>query len=131
MAKEKIIVPGGIHEYIAKFPAEIQEKLRELQAAIEQVSPNAIETVSYFQIPGYSYPGYDYNGMFAWFSFSKPYVRLHVRPPVINNHKDELQNFNKTEAIVSFPVNEKLPTLLIKKLVKASIQVMKEKKGEK
>jgi drug/metabolite transporter (DMT)-like permease len=39
--------------------------------------------------------------MFAWFSFKKPNVRLHVRPPVIKEHKKELvgiiicYNYNK------------------------------------
>lgn len=127
MAKDKIIIPGGIEEYIKKYPKEVQLKLKEIKDAIEEVSPGAIQTVSYFQIPGYSYPGHDYNGMFAWFSFSKPFVRLHVRPPVLENHQKELKNFVTTNAIISFPEEEKLPVEVIKKLVKDSIQVMKSK----
>lgn len=130
MAKEKIIIPGGIDEYIEKHPDEVQVKLKEIRSAIEDVSSGAIQTVSYFQIPGYSYPGFDYNGMFAWFSFKKPYVRLHVRPPVLENHKEELKNFVKTDAILSFSMKEKLPVELIKKLVKESMQIMREKRVE-
>lgn len=130
MANDKVIVSGGIDEYIEKQPKEAQEKLMEIRAAIETVSDGAIQTVSYFQIPGYSYPGFDYNGMFAWFSFKKPYIRLHVRPPVLENHKEELQKFVTTDAIVSFDVSEELPIPLIKKLVKSSIQVMKDKKED-
>ena len=80
-----------------------------------------------FEIPGYSYAGYDYNGMFAWFSFKKPNVRLHVRPPVIQEHKKELEGFTTTTSIVSFPINKEIPMPLVKKLVKASIKVMKDK----
>jgi len=127
MAKNKIIVAGGVDEYIEKYPINVQAKLKEIRAVVEEVSPGAIQTVSYFQIPGYSYPGYDYNGMFAWFSFKEPHVRLHVRPPVINNHQEDLKNFSTTDSIVSFPLNEKLPLEIIKKLVLDSIQVMKEK----
>jgi len=130
MAKDKVIVPGGIDEYIAKCPEEVQEKLKEIRKAIESVSDGAVQTVSYFQLPGYSYPGYDYNGMFAWFSFKTPFIRLHVRPPAIENHQNELKDFVTTDAIVSFPMDEKLPVELIKKLVKDSIQIMKDKKGE-
>jgi uncharacterized protein YdhG (YjbR/CyaY superfamily) len=126
MATEKVIVPGGVDEYIANYPSDVQVKLKEIRGAIEAVSEGAIQTVSYFSIPGYSYPGFDYNGMFAWFSFKKPYIRLHVRPPVLENHKEELKNFIKTNAILSFPMDEKLPLQLIKKLVKSSIQIMKE-----
>ena len=84
-----------------------------------------IETVSYFGIPGYSYEGYDYNGMFAWFSFKDPFVRLHVRPPAIVRHKDALERHRTTKAVVSFPVEKPIPKALVRKLVKASWQSMK------
>ena len=77
--------------------------------------------------PGYSYEGYDYDGMFAWFSFKKPNVRLHVRPPVIQEHKKELAGYAKTKSIVSFPVDKEISIPLVKKLVKASLKVMKDK----
>ena len=67
-----------------------------------QRGSGSIETVSYFEMPGYSYEGYDYNGMFAWFSFKAPYVRLHVRPPVLDDHKKHLGDYPTTRAIISF-----------------------------
>lgn len=63
--------------------------------------PGSIENVSYFKMPGYSYEGYDYNGMFAWFSFKKPDVRLHVRPPAIQRQpKKDLAAYATTKALV-------------------------------
>jgi len=88
------IVPGGVDEYIASQPALVQERLKQIRALIVSCARNSIETVSYFQIPGYSLPHYDYNGMFAWFSF------------------------------VSFPVKKELPEELILSLVKASLLEM-------
>jgi len=81
--------------------------------------------VSYFQIPGYSYPGYDYNGMFAWFSYKQPNVRLHVRPPVLQDHEGDLGGYVTTKSIVSFPLAEEVPIALVKLLVQASIEEMK------
>jgi uncharacterized protein YdhG (YjbR/CyaY superfamily) len=121
------IEPGGVEQYIAKHPKEVQDKLNEIRSAIQEAAPGSTETVSYFQMPGYFYKGYDYNGMFAWFSFKKPNVRLHVRPQVIEDYKEELTDYTTTKAIVSFPANKKIPTKIVKKLVKASIKVMKEK----
>ena len=131
MAKGKSdsIVSGGVDEYVAKCPVEVQGKLKKLRAAIREVAPGATETVSYFNIPGYSYEGYDYHGMFAWFSFKKPDVRLHVRPPVLQDHKKELAGYATTKAIVSFPVDKEVPIPLVKKLVKASLKAMKDKSG--
>lgn len=122
------IIPGGVEDYIAKQPKEVQNKLNGLRSAIQEAAPGATETVSYFEMPGYFYKDYDYNGMFAWFSFKKPHVRLHVRPPVIEDHKDELVDYTTTKAIVSFSIDKKLPKTLVKKLVKASLKAMKVKK---
>src|SRR5688572_4639580 len=106
-----------VDEYIEKCPKEARDKLKRIRAAIREVAPDATERTDYFQMPGYSYEGYDYNGMFAWFSFKKPYVRLHVRPPVIEDHKKELASYTTTKAIVSFPVEKEIPTMLVRKLV--------------
>jgi uncharacterized protein YdhG (YjbR/CyaY superfamily) len=129
MAKMKSdsVEPGGVDEYIETFPKEVQGKLQQIRAAIQDVAPGSTETVSYFQIPGYSYEGYDYNGMFAWFSYKRSDVRLHVRPPVIQDYKSELAGYATTKAIVSFPSDKEVPIALVKKLVKASIKVMKDK----
>ncbi len=123
--KTKTIKPGGVVEYIAKCPQEFQKSLREIRAVIRAVAPNAIETVSYFNIPGYAYKGFEYNGMFVWFSFKAPYVRLHVRPVAITSHKKILEKYVKTKAIVSFPANKKIPKALIKKLVRSSLKDMR------
>jgi uncharacterized protein YdhG (YjbR/CyaY superfamily) len=116
-----------VDEYIAKTPKEVQGRLGEIRAAIREAAPGAAERTDYFEIPGYSYAGYDYDGMFVWFSFKKPYVRLHLRPPVIEDHKQELAGCPTTKAIVSFPPDKKPSKALIKKLVKASLKVMKDK----
>ncbi|MBI5421078.1 MAG: DUF1801 domain-containing protein [Parcubacteria group bacterium] len=120
-------IPKEVNAYIANAPEEAQLKLKELRAVILRAAPGAVERTDYFQMPGYSYAGYDYDGMFAWFSFKKPYVRLHVRPPVIQDHKKELASYPTTKAIVSFPIDNKIPKALVKKLVKESIKIMKTK----
>jgi uncharacterized protein YdhG (YjbR/CyaY superfamily) len=123
----KMLIPIDVDSYISNAPKEAQDKLRMIRAAIQAVAPDATERIDYFQMPGYSYEGYDYNGMFVWFSYKKPYVRLHVRPPVIQEHKKELLDYSTTAAIVSFPVDKSISMALVKKLVKASLKIMKEK----
>jgi uncharacterized protein YdhG (YjbR/CyaY superfamily) len=118
---------NGVDKYIANTPKQVQSKLRQVRAAIRQAAPGAMERTDYFQMPGYSYEGYDYDGMFVWFSFKKPYVRLHLRPPVIQDHKSELAGCPTTKAIVSFPADSAISMPLVKKLVKASLKVMKDK----
>ena len=126
MANRKVtIIPGGVTEYISDCPEEIQAKLEIIRSAIREVAPDAVETVSYFSIPGYSYVGYDYNGMFAWFSYKKPYIRPHLRPPVPQNYSKELEGCKISTGNISFPERNDVPPTLIKKLVHASLDEMK------
>lgn len=131
MAKKvslKRIKANDVDKYMANAPKEVQRKLRQVRAAIREAAPGATERTDYFQWPGYSYEhvGYDYDGMFVWFSFKDSSVRLHLRPPVIQNHKKELADFATTKAIVAFPADRAVSTALVKKLVKASLKVMKD-----
>jgi uncharacterized protein YdhG (YjbR/CyaY superfamily) len=119
-----------VEQYIASCPKQAQVNLAKIRAAIQAAAPGATERTDYFQMPGYSYPGYDYDGMFAWFSFRKSYIRLHVRPPVIQEHCEELAGFPTTKAIVSFPMDKPIPLTLVKKLVRASLKAMKDKKNQ-
>jgi len=130
MAKKKAL---GVQEslsvdaYIAGCPGAVRPALESIRTAIREVAPDAVETTRYFQIPGYSYPGYDYNGMFVWFSFKEPNIRLHVRPPTIQEHTKELGAYSTTKAIVSFPADKPVPRSLVKRLVKASLRVMRNR----
>ena len=126
--KSRTIKPGGVDQYIIECPKEIRDQLREMRSAIREIAPDSVETVSYFDMPGYSYKGYDYNGMFAWFSFKAPFVRLHVRPEALANHEKELKKYTKTKAVVSFPAEGRIPRALVKKLVKSSLNAMMSKR---
>ena len=119
---------SGVAEYIARCPKEAQGGLAKVRAAIRAAAPGATERTDYFQMPGYSHPGLAYyDGMFTWFSFKKPHVRLHVPPSVIQKHRKELAGYATTQAIVTFPKGKPVPTTLVKKLVRASLKAMKAK----
>jgi uncharacterized protein YdhG (YjbR/CyaY superfamily) len=80
-------------------------------------------------MPGYSYLGYDYNGMFAWFGLKKSHIGLCLRPPTIQDHEKELASYKTTRAVVRLPLDKDTPIPLVKKLAKASIRVMRDKAG--
>ena len=120
---------SGVDEYIARCPKEARGDLAKVRAAIRAAVPGATERTDYFQMPGYSQPGVNYyDGMFAWFSFKKPHLRLHVPPSVIHAHRKDLAGYATTKAIVSFPNGKPVPTTLVKKLVRASVKAMKDKR---
>jgi uncharacterized protein YdhG (YjbR/CyaY superfamily) len=119
--------PKEVDDYIARCPRIVQRKLKEIRAAIKEAAPGVAETTSYFQMPGYYYPGYDYNGMFAWFGLQKSHISLLLRPPTIQDHKEELAGYATTKAAVRIPLDGEAPIPLVKKLVKASLKIMKDK----
>jgi uncharacterized protein YdhG (YjbR/CyaY superfamily) len=95
---------GGVDEYIARCPKEAQGELMKIRAAIRAAVPGATERTDYFQWPGYSYPGRGYyDGMFAWFSFKKPHLRLHVPPSVKQQHKKNLQGMPQRKRLSASP----------------------------
>lgn len=77
-----------VDSYINSAPNELQPALRTVRALIRFMAPDAVERTDYFDLPGYSYDGIDYNGMLVWFSYKKSNVRLHVRPPVLEKKRD-------------------------------------------
>lgn len=133
MKKNRKHINQTVDQYIAKTPIAVQQKLKQIQKAIKSAAPKATERMDYFDMPGYSYDDklYDYNGMFVWFSYKKPFLRLHIRPPVLKNFKTSarysIAKYKTTASIISFPDHQPIPLTLIKALVKASLKVMKEK----
>jgi uncharacterized protein YdhG (YjbR/CyaY superfamily) len=116
-----------VDAYIAGCPRSVRDKLKEIREAIREVAPGASETTSYFQMPGYYYPGYDYNGMFVWFGLQKSHISLLLRPPTIQEHQKELAKYATTKAAVHLPLDGEVPIPLVKRLVRASLKVMKDK----
>ena len=116
---------NNVDAYIKSAPEEMRPALKELRTIIQQVAPTATERTDYFQMPGYSLDQYEYySGMFVWFSFKKPYVRLHILPSVIEKHKKEVKEYQLTKSIVGFKTGQKIPKLLVRKLVKESRDAM-------
>jgi uncharacterized protein YdhG (YjbR/CyaY superfamily) len=104
-----------IAAYILAAPKNTQEKLRAVRAAITQVAPSAVESISY------GMPGYD-KGRVGWFALRKDFIGLYLRPPIIAEHARELAGYKTTKSAVHLPLDKKIPVSLIKKLIKARIK---------
>lgn len=105
-----------VDEYIAYAPQEVQEKLREMRKTIQSVVPEAEERISY------SMPYYGYKGRLAYFAHAKKHIGLYIPPPIIEQHKKELEGYVTSKSAVQFPLDEGLPIPLIKALVKARMK---------
>lgn len=112
---------SSVDEYIAGAPDEVQGKLKEIRKAIKELAPEAEEKLSY------GMPYYGYKGRLAYFAYAKNHVGLYIPPPVIQEHAAELKNYVTAKATVQFRLDNKLPIVLIKKLVKARMKINEAK----
>ncbi len=114
-----------VDDYIAQAPQEAQDKLQELRAVIRTAAPHAEERISY------GMPYYYYKGRLVYFQLWKKHIGLYVPTPVLEEHKSELKGYETTNATVRFPLDEKLPLDLIKKLVEARVRKNDEAEKKK
>ncbi len=103
-------------DYISEAPKEVRGRLSEVRAAIREAAPTAAESISYRM------PYYSYKGRLAWFGLHKGHIGLYLRPPVIEEHKRELADYETTKSAVHLPLDKRVPVQLIKKLVKARMK---------
>lgn len=105
----------SVDAYIAQAPKEMQKKLETIRSIIMHVAPQAVETMSY------GMPYYSYKGRLAYFAYAKHHIGLYVMPPVVAQHKKELEGYKTATATVRFPLDKALPQALIRKLVAAGV----------
>lgn len=114
--------PKSVDEYIANSPEEIQPKLRELRKIIKSSLPkSAVEKISY------AMPYYGYKGRVVYFAAWGDHIGFYTMISNIEAHKKEVEKYRKAKATLHFPIDEKLPAALIKKLVKAQVKKNDEK----
>lgn len=109
--------PNNVDEYIAQAPKDVQGKLRELREAIKTAAPNAEERISY------GIPFYAYKGRLVYFAFAKKHIGIYaIFEPVRAEYESELEGYVMSKGTIQFPLDDKLPIALIKKLVKAQVK---------
>ena len=115
--------PKNVQAYIAAAPKEVQGKLKQLRATIRKTAPAAEERISY------GMPYYAYKGRLAYFAAFTKHIGLYLTPPVIEEHERELRNYETAKATVRFPLDKKLPVMLIQKLIRARMKRNEAGKG--
>jgi len=104
--------PKDIDEYIAAFPKDIQNILKEFRATISKVAPQAEEVISY------GMPAFKLNGMLVWFAAHSNHIGFYPRASGVEAFKKELSIYKNAKGSVQFPLDKPLPVTLIKKMVK-------------
>lgn len=114
--------PGSVDEYIAQFPEEIQQKLREMRAVIHAAAPEATEKISY------QMPTFYLRGNLVHFAAFKQHIGFYPVPSGIAAFEAELAPYKRSKGAVQFPLDQPLPTELIGRIVKFRVEENLKKK---
>jgi uncharacterized protein YdhG (YjbR/CyaY superfamily) len=108
--------PQNIDEYIAGFPADVQEKLQQVRRTIREAAPDAEEAISY-QIPTFRL-----NGNLIHFAAFAKHIGMYPAPRGNEAFKDELARYGGGKGTVQFPFNQPIPFDLITRIVQFRVE---------
>ena len=115
--------PKTIDEYIAGFPPDVQKLLQQIRATIRKAAPDAKETIKYRM------PTFVLNENLAHFAGFEKHIGFYPTPSGIEAFKKELAGYKSAKGSVQFPLNERVPFDLIKKMVEFRVKETWEKKA--
>lgn len=111
----------SIDEYIAEFPEEIQSLLKKMRTAIQKAAPKAEEAIKY------GMPTFVQYGNLVHFAANKAHIGFYPSPSGITNFEKELKAFKTSKGAIQFPLDQPLPTDLVKQITAFRLAENKEK----
>jgi uncharacterized protein YdhG (YjbR/CyaY superfamily) len=118
--------PKDVEEYMAGVPEGARDAFEKLRATIRSaMPPAATETISY------RIPAFRDQQILVWFAAFSSHCSLFPTASVLEAFKKDLKGYPTSKGTIRFPVDEPLPTALVKKLVKARVAQAKSKAKSK
>ena len=111
--KTKPASPQNIDDYIADFPADVQEVLQKIRVTIKKAAPKAEETISY-KIPTFNLKGQ----YLIYFAAYKKHIGLYPVPSGDDEFNQEISIYQAGKGTLRFPLDKPIPYKLISKIVK-------------
>lgn len=105
-----------IDEYIAGFPADVQEVLGQVRETIRAAAPGAEETVKY-QLPTFTL-----EGNLVHFGAFKAHIGFYPASSGIDRFKDELSVYQGGKGSVRFSLDKPIPLDLIRRIVEFRVR---------
>lgn len=118
--------PENHDQYITSFPEGTAELLQELRETIQATVPEAVEVISY------SMPAFKARGkMLAWFAGYERHIGFYPGAAGLAALHKEVSVYKNGKGSVQFPLDQPLPTNLIKALLSFKLQEIAEKLEKK
>ena len=115
--------PKTMDEYLAQVPEPARSTLQHIRRSVHSAAPaEAIETISY------GIPAFKYKGTLVWFAAFAKHCSFFPTAAVIEDFKDDLKGYTLSKGTIQFPTDKPLPDALVRKMVKARVAQVEDKK---
>lgn len=112
--------PTTVNDYIDQFPPEVRKKLTKMREILEEVTPNAEESVKW------SVPAFSYHRILYTYAGFKHHIGFYPTPAVMQVFKKELEKYEIGKGSIQFPLDQPLPKSLIQKIATFRIKDLKD-----
>jgi uncharacterized protein YdhG (YjbR/CyaY superfamily) len=116
----------GIDEYIAQFPIDVQKLLEKIRSTVKQSAPSATEAMKY-RIPTFVLNSTN----LVHFAAFKNHIGFYPTPSGVEAFKDEFAVYKASKGAVQFPLDAKIPTSLIKRVVQFRVREVNQKNNSR
>jgi uncharacterized protein YdhG (YjbR/CyaY superfamily) len=116
--------PSTVAAYIRSAPKIAQPKLREMRSLIAAAAPGARQELKW------GMPTFSYKRILVSFAAFKRHIGFFMTSPTRRAMAKELAEYQSARSSVQFPLDRPLPKALIRKIVRARIQALKQRDAD-
>lgn len=105
-----------IDEYHTAFPEAVQLKLDEMRSILRQALPKAEETISY------NMPAFKMKRVLVYYAAAQKHIGFYPTAGPIQVFAEELKKYQTSKGAIQFPMDQKIPVALVKKIAKYRLE---------